>query len=322
MFLQILYELEIIQTSMKIRAFAPATVANVCCGFDVLGFAIDFPGDEVVLSLNESRVVTISKIVGDDGRLPLEVNKNTAGVAVQSFLKSLGSDQGVEIELIKKLPLGSGMGSSAASGVAALVAINHALGNPLSRQELVPHAMEAERIACGSAHADNVAPSLLGGFVLVRDYHPLDLIKIPSVADLYCTLIHPHIELKTSDSRRVLKPTVSLKDTITQSGNIAGLMIGLMKSDYGLIGRSLKDVIAEPIRSAFIPNFESVRQAAIEAGALGCGISGSGPTLFALSTENRIAEKVGEAMKVEFSKSKLDSEVYVSKINNVGAKLI
>ncbi len=307
---------------MKIKAFAPATVANVCCGFDVLGFAVDFPGDEVMLTLNDSNEVSLSKIVGDGGRLPMEASKNTAGVAVQSFLKSINKQQGVEIELHKNLPLGSGMGSSAASGVASLVAINHLMGNPMTRAQLVVHAMEAERIACGSAHADNVAPCLMGGFVLVRDYNPLDVIKIPATKNLYVTLVHPHIELKTSDSRRVLKPTVNLKDAIAQTGNIAGLMIGLTSEDYSLISRSLKDTIAEPIRSAFIPGFEQVRKAAVKAGALGCGISGSGPTMFALSADQAIAEKVGEVMQLEFLKSNLKSEVYVSKVNQEGAKIL
>jgi homoserine kinase len=307
---------------MKVRTFAPATVANVCCGFDVLGFAVDFPGDEVMLTLNMSQEVTLSKIVGDGGRLPLDAYKNTAGVAVQSFLKSIGKQQGVEIELYKNLPLGSGMGSSAASGVAALVAINHLMGSPLTREQLVVHAMEAERIACGSAHADNVAPCLLGGFVLVRDYYPLDVIKIPATENLYATLVHPQIELKTSDSRRVLKPTVNLKDAIAQTGNIAGLMIGLTSEDYSLISRSLKDTIAEPIRSAFIPGFEQVREAAVMAGALGCGISGSGPTMFALSADHATAEKVGEVMQLEFLKNNLKSEVYVSKVNQEGARIL
>ena len=306
----------------SIKVFAPATVANVCCGFDVLGFAVDFPGDEVILTLTNETGVRITKIVGDNGRLPLEVNMNTAGVAVQSYLKAIDSAQGVEIELYKNLPLGSGMGSSAASGVAALVAINQLLGNLLTRQQLIPHAMEAERVACGSAHADNVAPSMLGGFVLVRDYNPLDIIKIPTKGELYCTMVHPHIELKTSDSRRVLKPNVALADAITQSGNIGGLMIGLMTADYKLIGRSLKDVIAEPVRSAFIPGFEITKQEMIRAGALGCGISGSGPTLFALSSTHQHANEAGEAAQLQFLKYQLKSEVYVSKINLEGARIV
>ena len=306
----------------SVRAFAPATVANVCCGFDILGFAVDSPGDEVVLTLRDDDEVNVTAIHGDGGKLPIESNKNTASVAVQSFLKKLGSRQGVDIELYKNLPLGSGMGSSAASGVAALVAMNHLLGYPSTREELVEHAMESERIACGSAHADNVAPCILGGFVLVREYHPLDLIKIPVAKDLFCTLVHPHLELKTEDSRRVLKPTVLLKDAIIQSGNIAGLMLGLMKPDFDLVGRSLKDVIAEPIRSAFIPGFNQLRAKAVAAGALGFGISGSGPTVFAISVNEAIANVVGGVINSQFAHYKLDSDVFVSRINMEGAKIL
>jgi len=283
----------------SIRAFAPATVANVCCGFDILGFAVDNPGDEVRLTLRDDDLVQVISIEGDGGKLPREAEKNTASVAVLSFLKSIGSKQGVDIELKKNLPLGSGMGSSAASGAAAHVAINELLGNPLTREQLVPHAMEAERIACGSAHADNVAPSLLGGFVLVRNYHPLDIIKIEATESLYCSLIHPHLELKTEDSRKVLRHSVSLKDVVTQTGNIAGLMLGLTKPDYALIGRSLNDVIAEPTRSAFIPGFDTMRSMVIDSGALGFGISGSGPTVFALSETLAKAQAVARTVQIE-----------------------
>lgn len=305
-----------------IKAFAPATVANVSCGFDVFGFAVEQPADEVTLTLTKKPGVTITKISGDGGRLPLEAEKNTAGVAVLSFLKSIESDAGVEIELTKNLPLGSGMGSSAASAAAALAGINYLLGEPLSRRELLPFAMESERIACGSAHADNVAPSLLGGFVLIRGYEPLDVVSIPTPENLFCTLVHPHLELKTQDSRQVLRSTIPLKDAITQWGNIAGLVAGLMKPDFGLIGRSLKDVVAEPVRALLIPGFDVIKEKAVEAGALGCGISGSGPTIFALSTEKEIAIRTGKVIQQEFKKLKLESETYISKINTIGAKVI
>jgi homoserine kinase len=228
----------------------------------------------------------------------------------------------VEIILHKKLPLGSGMGSSAASSVAALVAINHLHDNPFTREQLLPFAMEAERIACGSAHADNVAPALLGGFVLIRGYDPLDVTRIPTPENLYCTLVHPHLELKTSDSRRVLKSSIPIQDAITQWGNIAGLVVGLMKPDFGLIQRSLSDVVAEPVRSVLIPGFASIKQETIDQGALGSGISGSGPTIFALSTEYAIAETVGNAIQQQFEKIRLSSDVFVSKINDVGARVM
>ncbi|HEY9005532.1 homoserine kinase [Ohtaekwangia sp.] len=306
----------------SIKASAPATVANVSCGFDIFGFAVEAPADEVMVTLTDRPGVKIVKIIGDDGRLPLEAEKNTSGVAVLEYLKAINSQWGAEITLYKNLPLGSGMGSSAASSAAALVAINELHGNPLTREQLLPFAMESERIACGSAHADNVAPSLLGGFVLIRGYAPLDVTNIPTPAELYCTLVHPHLELKTEDSRRVLKPSIPMKDAITQWGNIAGMVVGLMKPDYGLIQRSLHDVVAEPIRSVLIPGFHKIKDEAILAGALGCGISGSGPTIFALSTTRDIAAHVGQAMQKQFDTLQLKSDVFVSKINLEGAKVL
>jgi homoserine kinase len=305
-----------------VHAFAPATVANVSCGFDIFGFAVEAPGDEVILTLSADPGVRLKKIEGDNGRLPMDASKNTAGVAVHAFLEFIGSAQGVEIVLKKNLPLGSGMGSSAASSVAALVGINHLMGEPLAKKDLLPFAMEAERIACGSAHADNVAPSLLGGFVLIRGYDPLDVVNIPTPDNLYCTLIHPQVELNTMDSRQVLRMNVSLKDAVVQWGNIAGLVAGLMKSDFGLISRSLKDVIAEPIRSMLIPGFDTIKQKALENGALGSGISGSGPTIFTLSKDPETARNLGNVISAEFEKFRLNSDVFVSRINPVGAAVL
>ena len=305
-----------------VHSFAPATVANVSCGFDIFGFAVEAPGDEVILTLSDKPGVRLKKIEGDNGRLPMDAEKNTAGVAVNAFLKAIGSEQGVEIVLKKNLPLGSGMGSSAASSVAALVGINHLMGEPLAKKDLLPFAMEAERIACGSAHADNVAPSLLGGFVLIRGYNPLDVVNIPTPENLFCTLIHPQVELNTMDSRQVLRMNISLKDAVIQWGNIAGLVAGLMKADFGLISRSLKDVIAEPIRSMLIPGFDSIKQKALENGALGSGISGSGPTIFTLSTDAKTAQGLGTVISAEFGKFGLNSDVFVSRINPLGATVL
>jgi homoserine kinase len=305
-----------------IKAFAPATVANVSCGFDVFGFAVNAPGDEVEITLTESKKVIITSITGDNGLLPLDASKNTVGVAVQEFLKSMNSQHGAEIVLHKNLPLGSGMGSSAASAVAALVGVNHALGNPLSRKELLPFAVEAERIACGSAHADNVAPCLIGGFVLIRNQQELDVIEIPVPKELVCVLVHPHIEIKTRDARQVMKTMIPLKDATMQWGNTAGLIAGLMKEDYALIGRSLHDVVAEPARSQLIPSYDVAKAVAMNAGSLGCGISGSGPTLFALCKGEDIAGKTAEAIQATFSSIGLKSEYYISSINKEGAKII
>jgi homoserine kinase len=305
-----------------VRAFAPATVANVCCGFDILGFAIDSKGDEVEVRLSDKPGVRMTKITGDDGKLPMETSKNTSSVAIQSYLNALGKDVGIEVELHKKLPLGSGMGSSAASAAAALLAINTLMGEPMTRKELVPHAMEAERIACGTGHADNVAPSILGGFVLIRDYHPLDLLKVSFPKDLCCVLVHPHLEVRTEDSRRILRNSVTIRDAVSQSANAAGLMIGLMTSDYELIGKCLKDAIAEPVRSVFIPGFEQLKHVAKDAGALGSGISGSGPTVFALCTSLEIANRVGEKIVQHFLLSHLKSDLVVSPVNPEGARIV
>jgi len=306
----------------SIRAFAPATVANVACGFDIMGFAINKPGDEVELRRKSSPGIEICRITGDHGRLPYDADKNTAGIAVARFLAHTGFDQGIEIDLHKKMPLGSGMGSSAASAVAALFAVNKLFDDPLSLRELLPFAMQSEGIASGAAHADNVAPSLLGGFILIRSYDPLDIIQIPTPEHLYCTLLHPQIEVLTDDARRILKKQILLKDAIVQWGNVAGLITGLMTSDYTLISRSMKDVIIEPVRSLLIPGYDEIKEAAIGAGALGCSISGSGPSIFALSTEMATATGVGEVMQTTCSAQDIDSEVYISPINKHGPHLL
>jgi homoserine kinase len=309
-------------SSRKIHVFAPATVANVACGFDVMGFAIDAPGDEVIVTLKNSPGIEIKKITGDQGKLPYDPCKNTVGVGIGAYLKHIGSKQGVEIELRKNLPLGSGLGSSAASSVAGVFAINALMENPLQAIDLLPFTMEAERVACGSAHADNVAPALLGGFVLVRSYSPLDVVKIPSPKNLFCTVIHPQVEVRTEDARKILKKGIALSDAIIQWGNVGGLIAGLMMSDTDLIGRSLQDVIIEPIRALLIPGFNEVKQAALDAGALGCSISGSGPSIFALSTTKEIAMNTAQAMQAVFHAINIESERYISTINTEGPRIL
>jgi len=304
------------------KVFAPASIGNLSCGFDVFGLAVCSPGDEVLIELSDSNEVRIESIRGDQGLLPKEASKNTSGIAVIEYLKSIQRKQGVTITLYKNLPLGSGMGSSAASAVAAVVGINHLLGNPKKREELLPFVIEAERVACGSAHADNGAPSLLGGLILVRQNQPLDIVSIPTPKALMCTLVHPHIEVKTKDARSVLKQTIELKDGVKQWANTAALVAGMMKEDYDLIGRSLVDVIAEPLRADLIPGFHRVKNAALENGALGCGISGSGPTIFCLCRGEANAFRAGQVIQQEFNSIGLQSEVYVSPVNNEGAHLI
>lgn len=306
----------------SIKVFAPATVANVACGFDVLGFAVNEPGDEVILTLSDKPGVRIKSISGDEGRLPMEADRNTVSISILNYLDKLGIQQGVEIDLIKKMPLGSGLGSSAASTVAGVYAINELLDKPMAVKDLLPFAMEGERIASGSAHADNVAPCLLGGFVLVRSYSPLDVIKLPVPKNLYATIVHPHVEVQTRDARNILRKQVELSDAVTQWGNVGGLVAGLLMEDTALIGRSLQDVIVEPVRSVLIPGFDDVKQAAMEAGALGGSISGSGPSVFALSTSLETAKKIGKAMYDAFAVYRIESDVFVSPINPEGPKVI
>ena len=265
----------------ELKIFAPATIANVSCGFDVLGLALDNVGDEMIVRKVSKKGVTITKIIGQN--LPLETHNNVAGVAALALLAETESEFGFEIEIDKRIKPGSGIGSSAASSAGAVWAINKLLGNPFNSTDLVRFAMEGERLATGVAHADNVAPALFGGFTLVRSYNPLDIISIHTPSELYATVIHPQIEVKTSDAREILKTNIPLKDAIKQWGNVGGLISGLYTEDYELIGRSLEDYIIEPIRSILIPAFDAVKQQSLNAGALGCGISGSGPSIFELS---------------------------------------
>lgn len=306
----------------EIKVFAPATVANVACGFDIFGFALELPGDEVVVRLTPHKGVRISQVSGDGGKLSLDPQKNTAGVTVLELLKALGSEQGVEIELHKKMPLGSGLGSSAASGVGSLFALNILLGQPLSSQELLPCAVEAERVACGAPHADNVAPALLGGFILIRSYQPLDVIKIPCAIDLFCAVLHPKMEISTAMARQMLKADIPLQKHVIQTGNVAALVVGLMQGDSVLIGNSLQDVIVEPVRSTLIPGFAQIKAAAMHAGALGCSISGSGPSLFALALERDAAEQIGQAMAAACQEHCCGCDLYISKINQEGPKVL
>lgn len=304
----------------EIKIFSPATIANLSCGFDVLGLCLDNVGDEMIIRKSDQKGVRITKIVGAD--IPLETEKNVAGVAALAMLNQWQTDFGFDIEIYKNIKAGSGIGSSAASSAGAVFGINELLGRPFETKDLVPFAMQGEKLASGSAHADNVAPALLGGFTLVRSYDPLDIIKINSPSELYATVIHPQIELKTSDARSVLKQNITLKSAIVQWGNVGGLIAGLYTNDYELIGRSLHDEIVEPLRSVFIPGFDSVKNTAIHNGALGAGISGSGPSIFALSKGKETAEKVASEMRKIYDSMNLPYEVHVSQINDNGIKII
>ena len=304
----------------EIKIFCPATIANLSCGFDVLGLCLATEGDEMIIRKSEIKGVRIIKIEG--ANLPMETENNVAGVAALAMLEEVETEFGFEIEIYKHIKAGSGIGSSAASSAGAVFGINELLGLPFTRKELVKFAMQGEKLASGNAHADNVAPALLGGFTLVRCSNPLDIIKIESPSELYATVVHPQIELKTSDARSVLKQTVSLKSAIIQWGNVGGLIAGLYTQDYELIGRSLHDEIIEPIRSMLIPGFDLIKQTAYENGALGSGISGSGPSIFALSKGKENADKIASAMSAVYEEMNLPYEIHVSKVNDEGMKII
>lgn len=304
----------------EIKIFCPATIANISCGFDVLGLCLETVGDEMIIRKSDVQGIKIKKIVGED--LPLETSKNVAGVAALALLDAIDYKFGFEIEIYKNIKPGSGIGSSAASAAGAVFGINELLGKPFNRKELVEFAMKGEAIASGSEHADNVAPAILGGITLVRSSAPLDIIKIESPSELFATVIHPQIELKTSEMRAVLQPMIPLKSAILQWGNLGGLIAGFYTSDYELIGRSLHDEIVEPLRGPFIPKFDVIKKTALENGALGSGISGSGPSIFALSKGIETANRIAKAMFVIYEDMNLPFEIHVSKVNPEGVKII
>ena len=302
-----------------VKVAAPGTVANLVCGFDVLGLCLDAPCDEMqVTLLNEKKIILKS---ADGYNLPTDPTQNTAGAPLIDMLHELNSDIGFEVLIYKNIKPGSGLGSSAASAAGAVVAANHLLGNIFSKEELVRFAMSGEKVASGVKHADNVAPCIYGGITLIRSIFPLDIVSIPAPS-LWVTVVHPQIEVRTADARQILRKEVLLKDAIRQWGNIGGLVAGFMKNDYDLIGRSLEDVIIEPVRSILIPGFDEVKKQSKAAGALGGGISGSGPSIFMLSKQEYTAIKVEQVMKDIYNKIGLDYHTYVTKINNQGVKIL
>ena len=307
----------------EVRVFAPATVANVACGYDVLGFAIDAPGDEIVARHSPEPGLRITKITGDDGKLPLEAEQNTAGVAALDLLKHLGMlDRGIELEIHKKMPFGSGLGSSAASAVAGAYAVNKLIGEPLTKKQLLSFAMTGEASADGAWHADNVGPCLLGGVVFIRDNEELDISQLPVPKNLWAAVVHPDIEILTKVAREILPTEVPLANVTQQIGNLGGLICGLIQEDYGMISRSVHDVIAEPRRQKLIPEFYKAKRAAMGAGALGFSISGAGPSVFALCEGEESAQRVGESISAVFTKVDLGNQLYVSRVNLDGVKVI
>jgi len=300
---------------MTVKISAPATVANLVCGFDILGMAIESPFDLMEVKLLDEPVIKIKH--EDEFGLSTEPENNVAGVALMALMEACEKKIGFEVSINKQIKPGSGLGSSAASAAGAVVAANHLLGNIFSKEDLVRFAMNGEKLASGVKHADNLAPCIYGGVVLVRSIFPLDIVEL-SAPPLFVTVVHPQIEVKTSDARQILRKEVQLKNAIKQWGNIAGVVTGFLKHDYDLIGRSLEDVIIEPVRSMLIPGFDEVKANSKQAGALGGGISGSGPSIFMLSKEKKAAEEVERLMKDVYQKIGVDFKTYVTTINNGG----
>ena len=303
----------------EIRVLAPATVSNVVCGFDCLGFALSEPFDEMTVRKVDDRKVRI--IHHDDYGLPTESAKNVAGVAIQALLDAANVGFGFEIEITKHIKPGSGIGSSAASACGAVVAANRLLGDKFSKLELVELAMAGEMLASGSRHADNLAPCIYGGFTLVRSTEPLDIVEI-NFPPLFATVIHPQIEIKTSEARTMLPKEVPLKEAIRNWSNLGSLVAALSKGDYDLISRSLEDTIVEPVRKTLIPKFDKVKVASLAAGAVGGGISGSGPSMFMLSETQAIAEAVEVAMTQIYSETQIEFNTYVSEISPGGVQFV
>jgi len=304
----------------EIKIFSPATVANVSCGFDILGFCLDSVGDEMIIRKTIEKGVKITKIDGAD--LPFETNKNVAGVAALTILEAANANFGVEIEIYKKIKPGSGIGSSSASASGVVFAINELLGKPYTKAQLTFFGMKGEVVASGVEHADNVAPGIFGGFTLVKSVNPLKVIELPTPTELYATIIHPKIEIKTSEARAILPKQIDLSDAIKQWANVGSLVSGLYTSDYDLIADSLNDYIIEPYRSKLIPHYDDVKKAMMNAGALGCGISGSGPSIFSLSKGLDTANKVAKEINKIYSETGIEFDIYVSKINTEGIKIL
>ena len=306
----------------EIELFAPATIANISCGFDVMGCCLDSIGDIMIIRKTPVNGVTISKIIGE--QLPYEPEKNVAGVAIMAMLAHFGKeiDYGFEVEINKKIKPGSGIGSSAASAAGAVFGVNELMGRPYSKHELVKFAAEGERVACGTPIADNVAPALLGGFTLVKSTDPIKIVQLPTMEGLYATIIHPQIEIKTSLSRDILPQKVALKDAVKQWANVGAFVHALHTNDYELFAESLTDYIVEPHRSKLIPKFDEVKKKALEAGALGCGISGSGPSIFTFSKSIYIADNVSNTIKNIYNKTTIPFHLYTSKINQTGIKIL
>lgn len=304
-------------------AFAPASISNLGSGFDVIGLALERPGDYVVAERTEKRGVHLVGVDGDNGALPRDARKNVATYVASLMLKDLKPKTGIAVTVHKQMPIGSGLGSSAASAVAAAVAVNALLGNPLTKEQLLPYAIEGEHFVSGAGHPDNVSPSLFGGVTLIRGTKNLDVVHLPFPSKILWIVVHPHIEIRTAYARSILPRNVPLVKAVHQWGNVGGLVAGFCTGDVKLLARSIEDLIVEPVRARLIPGFRRVKSAAMKAGALACSISGSGPSMFALVQTQADAKRVGKAMQKVFRDAAgLKSDLIMSRINEEGARVV
>ncbi len=300
-----------------VTAFAPATCANVAVGFDIMGFAIETVGDTVTLAKREDKKIIIESIESSEP-LPLEIEKNTASAVIQNILSHLQINQGFSISIKKGIPLSSGMGGSAASAVAALTAFNAFLEHPLSREKLVEYALIGEEISSGQQHADNIVPCLLGGITLIQSLDPLNVIALP-IPGIYCVLVHPHLQVSTRQARSILKDSISLKDHVVQSANLAACIAAFYQKNIDLLQTALKDILIEPQRAQFVPGFYKVKEAALQAGAVGVSLSGSGPSMFAFAKTKQDAEAISSVMRQQLMLENIDSDFWISEISKNGA---
>ena len=304
-----------------VKVFAPASVSNMGSGFDIIGFPLEKIGDSVTVYRNGSSDIRIAEITGYEG-IPKDPDKNVATYAVRKLLEDFGSTEGFDVKIEKTVIPGSGLGSSASSSAAAVVAVNELLENPYTRRELIDFAMEGEALVSGGKHADNVAPAILGGIILVRSYNPLDIIQIPPPEDLWTVVLHPQIEIKTHLSRSLLMDRIDLKDAVRQWGNVGGLIAGFYTSNYDLIGDSMEDLVAEPYRAELIPGYREMKQIALSNGAKGYTISGSGPSFFAVCDSRNAAVAVEQAMREAYHQYKIEFLTYISRVNKEGAVIL
>ena len=303
-----------------VRLFSPATISNLSCGFDVLGLCLETIGDYMEIIKSKKKGIYISSIIGE--KIPYDIKKNVAGVASEALIDSLKPDFGFEIKIDKKIKPGSGIGSSAASSVGAVVGINHLLGNPFKLKELIPYALEGEKLACGSKHADNVAPAILGGITLVRSTKPIDIIKLPIPKNLKAIIIHPKIEIKTADARKVLDKSIPLDKASQYWANLGAFVSSLYENNYELMKKSIVDNIIEPKRSKLIPMFDSLKRIANDNDSIGCGISGSGPSVFSLANGLKTAKIINNSFKKIYEETGIPFKTYVSDINKSGVKIL